>query len=119
VVAWTEKHISPNALVATEYAPSSSTGPGPGPGGGASDLTDAVPTLGAPAATAVVRSINIYPYPELPAYKGHGNVDDASSYTGKVSAALQQPAPWLGKFDSTMIWCNSQGRYGTETNQRT
>ncbi|MGH3247148.1 MAG: hypothetical protein ACRDOI_13175, partial [Trebonia sp.] len=78
-------------------------------GSSASDLTDAVPTLGAPATTAVVRSINVYPYPELPAYQGHGNVDDASSYLGKASTALQQPTPWLGKFDSTMIWCNSQG----------
>jgi hypothetical protein len=109
VVAWTEKHVSPDALVATEYAPATGGGPG-GPGGGggssASDLTDAVPTLGATATTAVVRSINLYPYPELPAYKGHGNVDDVSSYTGKVSAALQQPTPWLGKFDCELIWCN-------------
>ncbi len=21
----------------------------------------------------------------------------------------QQPTPWLGEFDSTMIWCNSHG----------
>jgi hypothetical protein len=67
---------------------------------------------------AVVRTINGYPYPELPAYKGYGNVDDASSYIGKVSTALQQPTPWLGKFDSTMIWCNSQGLDCTETNRR-
>ncbi|MGH3244855.1 MAG: tannase/feruloyl esterase family alpha/beta hydrolase [Trebonia sp.] len=109
VVSWTEKHISPGALVATEYAPPSGGGPGAGGGSSASDLTDAVPTLGAPATTAVVRSINVYPYPELPAYQGHGNVDDASSYLGKASTALQQPTPWLGKFDSAMIWCNSQG----------
>jgi hypothetical protein len=107
VVAWAEKHISPNALVATEYAPSTTTGPGPGSSG--SDLTDAVPALGAPATTAVVRTINLYPYPELPAYQGHGNVDDASSYTGKVSKALQQPTPWLGTFNSAMIWCNKKG----------
>jgi hypothetical protein len=108
VVAWTEKHVSPDALVATEYAPSTGTTTG----GGApstTDLTDAVPALGAPATTAVVRTINLYPYPELPAYKGYGNVDDASSYLGRVSGALQQPTPWLGKFDSEMIWCNDQG----------
>ena len=111
VVSWTEKQISPQALVATEYAPAPG-GPGGGPGGGpsASDLTDVVPVLGAPATTAVVRSINIYPYPKLPAYRGHGNVDDASSYTGKVSAALQQPTPWLGTFNSTTIWCDSKGQ---------
>lgn len=107
VVSWTEKHVSPDALVATEYAPGA--GGGPGGGSSASDLTDAVPTLGAPATTAVVRSINIYPYPELPAYKGYGNVNDASSYAGEVSTALQQPTPWLGKFDSKTTWCNSQG----------
>ena len=114
VVAWTEKHISPNALTATEYAPATGGGAGGpgGPGGGTttSDLTDAVPTLGAPSSTAAVRSINLYPYPELPAYTGHGSVDDASSYVGKVSTALQAPTPWLGSFDSRKIWCNSQGR---------
>ncbi|MGH3290410.1 MAG: tannase/feruloyl esterase family alpha/beta hydrolase [Trebonia sp.] len=118
VVAWTEKHVSPDALLATEYAPAAGGGAPPGGGSPTSDLTDAVPTLGAPATTAVVRSINVYPYPELPAYKGNGNVDDASSYVGKVSAAVQQPTPWLGKFDSTMIWCNSQGLDCTETNRR-
>jgi hypothetical protein len=56
-----------------------------------------------------VRSIRIFPYPELPAYNGYGNVNDASSYVGEVSAALQQPTPWLGKFDSTMTWYNDQG----------
>jgi Tannase and feruloyl esterase len=115
VVSWTEKHISPDALVATEYAPSTSTSTG----GGApstTDLTDAVPALGTPSATAAVRTINLYPYPELPAYKGYGNVDDASSYIGKVSSALQQPTPWLGKFDSEMIWCNDQGLDCRETN---
>jgi Tannase and feruloyl esterase len=119
VVSWTEKHISPNALLATQYAPASGGGPGGGGAPSASDLTDAVPALGAPATTAVVRTINVYPYPELPAYKGYGNVDDAASYAGKVSAALQQPTPWLGKFDSQMIWCSSQGLDCTETNRRT
>jgi Tannase and feruloyl esterase len=113
VVAWTEKHISPTALVATQYAPATQSG-GPGgpggPGGGStSDLTDAVPTLGAPASTAAVRSINLYPYPELPAYNGYGNVDDASSYVGRVSAAVQQPTPWLGSFNTRTMWCNDQG----------
>ena len=77
-------------------------GPGGGPGGGStSDLTDAVPTLGAPASTAAVRSINLYPYPELPAYNGYGNVNDASSYVGRVSSALQEPTPWLGQLQHT------------------
>jgi Tannase and feruloyl esterase len=119
VVAWTEKHISPNALVATQYAPATGGGPGGpgGPGGGStSDLTDTVPTLGAPSSTAAVRSINLYPYPELPAYKGHGDVNDASSYVGKVSNALQAPTPWLGSFDSRKIWCNSAGLDCRETN---
>jgi hypothetical protein len=120
VVAWSEKHIAPQALVATQYAPAAPSGPpGPPPAPGATDLTDVIPALGAPAATAVVRQITEYPYPELPSYKGHGNVDDASSYVGKVSRALEQPIHWLGKFDSAKIWCNSQGLDCTETNQRT
>jgi len=109
VVAWTEKHVTPRALVATQYAPSTSGGGGPPPGGSASDLTDAVPALGAPSAAAVVRQITLFPYPELPAYKGHGNVDDADSYYGRVSRAVQRPVQWLGKFDATKIWCNNQG----------
>jgi hypothetical protein len=108
VVSWTERGNAPQALAATQYAPAS--GPsGPPPAPPASDLTDAVPALGQPSATAQVRQINIYPYPELPAYKGYGNVDDASSYYGRISQALQQPVHWLGKFDSAKIWCNNQG----------
>jgi hypothetical protein len=106
VVAWTEKHIAPRALVATQYAPAAATAPAPPP---SSDLTDAVPALGAPATTAEVRQIKLFPYPELPAYQGYGNVDAASSYVGRVSYALQEPTPWLGKFDTTLIWCNNQG----------
>jgi Tannase and feruloyl esterase len=114
VVTWTEKHVAPQALVATQYAPAAAT-TGPPPTPSSSDLTDAVPVLGAPAATAEVRQLPLYPYPELPAYKGYGNVDDASSYVGRVSYALQEPTPWLGKFDSTMIWCNNQGLNCRET----
>jgi Tannase and feruloyl esterase len=106
VVAWTEKHIAPQALLATQYVPPAATAPSPPP---ASDLTDVVPALGAPATTAEVRQLPLFPYPELPAYKGYGNVDDASSYVGRVSYALQEPTPWLGKFDTAMIWCNKQG----------
>ena len=109
VVAWTEQHVTPHALLATQYAPATGGGPGGPPPATASDLTDAVPVLGAPATTAVVRQINLYPYPELPAYNGYGNVDDASSYYGQVSQALQQPVQWLGKFDSTTTWCDDQG----------
>ena len=107
VVSWTERHVAPQALVATQYAPSGTAG-GPPPSS-ASDLTDAVPVLGASSTTAVVRQITLYPYPELPAYRGYGNVDDASSYVGRVSPALEKPVRWLGKFDRTKIWCNSQG----------
>jgi feruloyl esterase len=109
VVAWTEKHVAPQALLATQYAPAASAPPAPPAPPAGSDLTDAVPVLGAPATTAEVRQLPLYPYPELPAYKGYGNVDDASSYVGRVSTALQEPTPWLGKFDSTMIWCNDRG----------
>jgi hypothetical protein len=107
VVSWTEQHVAPQALVATQYAPAASSGPPPA--SSASDLTDAVPVLGAPSATAAVRQITLYPYPELPAYRGYGNVDDASSYVGKVSPALEKPVRWLGNFNRTKIWCNSKG----------
>ncbi|HUA03267.1 MAG TPA: tannase/feruloyl esterase family alpha/beta hydrolase [Solirubrobacteraceae bacterium] len=113
VVRWTEKGKAPNAIQANEYQsslPSGHFGPPPG-GGGAptTDLTDAIPTLGAPAVGPVLRSIELFPYPELPAYKGHGSVNVASSFEGKVSKALEAPTPWLGKMDNVMIWCNAKG----------
>jgi hypothetical protein len=61
VVAWTEKGNAPQTLVATQYAPASSGPSGPPPAPPASDLTDAVPVLGAPATSAVVRQISLYP----------------------------------------------------------
>jgi hypothetical protein len=111
VVSWTETGHAPTALVANEYPSSLATGfHGPPPGGGsASDLTDAIPALGASAIGKVLRSITLFPYPELPAYNGYGNVDDASSYIGEVSTALEAPVPWLGSFNTTETWCNSSG----------
>jgi feruloyl esterase len=114
VVAWAEKGVAPRRLIATQYVPAAMTGGGPPPPA-TSDLTDAVPVLGAPSATAEVRQLPLYPYPELPAYRGHGNVNDASSYRPRVSWALQKPVCWLGKFDSAMIWCNNQGTDCRET----
>jgi hypothetical protein len=108
VVSWTETGKAPTALTATEYS-SSTTGGGPPPSGSGSDLTDAIPDLGAAATGAVVRSDTLFPYPELPAYKGHGNVDAASSYVGEVSSALEEPVDWLGKFSTVQEWCNASG----------
>jgi hypothetical protein len=115
VVSWAEKGIAPRKLIATQYAPAATTGGGGPPPASTTDLTDAVPALGAASATAEVRQLPLYPYPELPAYRGYGNVDDASSYVGRVSRALQAPIRWLGKFDDAMIWCNNQGLDCRET----
>jgi hypothetical protein len=107
-VSWAEKGKAPGALTANEYK---TTGSGGGPGGGApaaSDLTDAIPALGAPGGP-VVRSIKLYPYPYLPAYKGHGSVTAASSYEPQLSTALTKPTPWLGTFDTATVWCNAKG----------
>jgi feruloyl esterase len=116
VVQWTELHQPPNSLLATKYEPAAGSGGGaPAGGGSTSDLTDSIPAEGAPNTNAVVRTLDIYPYPELPAYNGSGNPDVASSYHGQVSQAVQQPTPWLGKFDSTTMWCSSQGTNCYET----
>jgi len=116
VVSWAEKGVAPQKLIATQYAPAAATTGGGGPPpASATDLTDAVPVLGAPSATAAVRQLPLFPYPELPAYRGHGNVDDAASYVPRVSRALQQPVCWLGKFDTQMVWCNSRGLDCRET----
>ena len=114
VVRWAETGKAPGGIQANEYnssLPSSGSG-GPPPGGGGSsstDLTDAIPVLGAPPSGPVLRSIELFPYPELPAYSGHGSVDQASSFVGKVSKALEAPTPWLGKMNNVMIWCNASG----------
>jgi hypothetical protein len=39
---------------------------------------------------------------ELPAYNGYGNVDDPTSFVGKVSTALQRPTAWPGSFSTTL-----------------
>ncbi len=110
VVQWTELHEAPNALVSTKYNNPATSGGGPGGGPPpASDLTDAIPALGTPNTNPVARTLPIYPYPELPAYNGSGDPNVASSYHGEISQAVQQPTPWLGKFDSSTMWCNSQG----------
>jgi feruloyl esterase len=115
VVQWTELHKAPSALLSTKYAPAASSGGSPSGGGSTSDLTDAIPALGTANTNAVVRTLDIYPYPELPAYNGSGNPDLASSYHSQVSEAVQQPTPWLGKFDSTTEWCSGQGTNCYET----
>lgn len=111
VVRWAETGSTPKVIEAREYTPKPQTGGPGGPGGApsATDLTDAIPTLGAPGNYPVVRSIKLFPYPELPAYQGHGSVDKASSYVGKVSTALEAPVTSLVQFNNKMIWCNSQG----------
>jgi hypothetical protein len=118
VVSWTETGRAPNALTSNQYA--AATGP-PGPpasstpivtsttGTPTGDETLSIPALGAASTTALTRSIRIFPYPELPAYNGYGNVDDASSFVGKVSTALQQPTPWLGSFNTKQTWCTPDG----------
>ena len=106
-VSWAETGKAPGGLQANEYK---TTGNGGGPGGPppASDLTDAIPPLGA-SGGPVLRSTEVYPYPELPAYKGHGSVKRASSYKPQVSKALMKPTPWLGTFNTTTVWCNAKG----------
>jgi feruloyl esterase len=87
VVTWTERGGPPDALVATEYASGATSG-----------------GLGSP-----LRTIELYPYPDLPAYSGHRNPDRASSYVPRYSAALTRVIPWLGRFDEKTMWCNASG----------
>ena len=115
VVSWAETGHAPNALTSNQYA--AATGP-PTPstpvvvsttGTPTGDETLSIPALGAASSTALTRAIRIFPYPELPAYNGYGNVDDPASFVGKVSTALQQPTPWLGSFNTEQTWCDASG----------
>jgi Tannase and feruloyl esterase len=115
VVKWAETGSAPKRLTASDYETAPSTGGGPGgpggPGGGTStsDLTDAIASLGGAPAGTDIQSISIFPYPELPVYNGTGNVDQASSYSGKVSKAVEEPLKSAVTFDRKMIWCNAKG----------
>ena len=73
VVAWTEKHISPDALVATQYAPATSpvdpvAGGGPAGVDQRSDRRRSDPRR--PLHPAAVRSINLVPVPGAAGLQG-------------------------------------------------
>jgi len=131
VVAWTEAGKPSGPLTAAEYSSSTSRGgppsggppslasggppsgaaaPPSGPGGPGSSSSSSIPALGTAQSGSPSRTIEIYPYPYLPAYSGHGSVDQASSYTPTLSRALSNEIPWLGRFDSTTIWCDANGK---------
>ena len=119
VVRWTEKGNAPGSLEAAEYSSGGTSGglPGGGPPsggppsgpGGPGSSASRIPSLGASASGSPSRTIELYPYPEIPAYSGHGTVDDASSYKPTLSTALTNVIPWLGRFNTTTIWCNANG----------
>ncbi|HUA05376.1 MAG TPA: tannase/feruloyl esterase family alpha/beta hydrolase [Solirubrobacteraceae bacterium] len=115
VVSWAETGHAPSAMTANQYA-APTTPPAPSTpvvtsttGTPTGDETLSIPALGAANAGSLTRAIRIFPYPELPAYNGYGNVDDPASFYGQVSTALQQPTPWLGSFNSEVTWCDSSG----------
>jgi hypothetical protein len=122
LVSWAETERAPNALTANPYA---AAGP-PTPstpvvesttGTPTGDESLNIPSLGAANSGTLTRAIRIFAYPELPANNGYGNVDDPTSFVGKVSTALQQPTPWLGSFSTTLTWCDPNGLNRTTTNQ--
>jgi len=122
VVGWAEAGRAPNALTANQYA-APATPPTPATpvvesttGTPTGDETLNIPSLGAANAGALTRAIRVFPYPELPAYNGYGNVNDPSSFVGQVSPALQQPTPWLGSFNTTLTWCDASGLNCRTTN---
>jgi hypothetical protein len=52
--------------------------------------------FGASPDGSALRSIEVYPYPDIPQYKGTGNVDVASRLESRKSSALMKVIPWLG-----------------------
>jgi hypothetical protein len=90
ITNWVEHGTAPSKIIATRYssddAQSSAGGP---PGGGNSNQTTGT----------VVRTLPIYPYPEVPKYSGSGSVNDASNYVAVTSTDMQQfTFPWIGQF---------------------
>jgi hypothetical protein len=80
-------------MTSNQYARATTTPPTPvivsTTGTPSGDETLNIPALGAANSGALTRAIRVFPYPELPAYNADGNVDDPTSFVGKVSTALQ------------------------------
>jgi len=117
LMSWVEAHQTPNALIATQYSSGGQGGPaGGGTGGGPpggdppGGASNAAPTLGAAASGTVVRTLPLYPYPDVPQYTGSGNIDKAANFKPATSPALTTPVTWLGQFRAGMeLWFNSAG----------
>jgi hypothetical protein len=112
VVTWAETGSAPGPLAASEYGIGGTSGGVPGAGGPG---VPAIPLFGASPGGTALRTIELYPYPEVPQYKGTGSVNAASSFEARKSAALMKVIPWLGHFDDVQIWCNASGVSCTST----
>ncbi len=96
IMAWVEKGVAPNALIAAHTQG--------GPGG--------PPQPNSPA-PKVDRTRPVYPYPLTAKYSGSGSIDDASNYSvGPAKPVPTAELQWLGTSFYTPhyeTWCTGDG----------
>ncbi len=86
ITNWVEHGIAPTKIIATRYSSDDTPSQG-GPGGPAKQSNG-----------SIVRTLPIFPYPQVPRYTGFGSINDASNYSAVTSTDIQQYSfSWLGQ----------------------
>jgi hypothetical protein len=115
ITNWVENGAAPTKIVATRYSgdtngsplglPPTGTSAQGGPKASSTpsgqSQTSKLPPANVPTNQpigSVVRTLPIFPYPQVPKYTGSGSVDDANNYTAVTSTDEEQASfPWLGQ----------------------
>jgi hypothetical protein len=106
ITSWVEHGTAPSQILATQYSsdsaqqsqggPPSNTSSGTPPAGQQGPQTGATPTQ---TTGSVVRTLPIFPYPQVPKYNGSGSINDANNYSAATSTDIQHYSfSWLGQF---------------------
>jgi Tannase and feruloyl esterase len=87
LMSWTERGVAPDVLIATHTVGGGRGARGAGGRGAA----------GPPSPPAIDRARPVYPYPQVAAYRGTGDVNDAASFEARPGAAVEAKAlDWMG-----------------------
>ena len=91
MMAWVERGVAPDAIIARQTPPAPP--PGAAPSGGRPATGPTAETPAAVGATLATRPV--YPYPKVAAYRGQGVVSDAASFAPRDGVA-SAPYQWVG-----------------------
>ncbi len=112
ITNWVEHGVAPSTIIATRYssddtqssqggAPQSGGVPSSGTPSGTPSGSQGMPTGGGSNQTSgtVVRTLPVYPYPQIPRYSGSGSTNTASSYSPVTSTDIQHHSfSWVGEY---------------------